>query len=179
MAPVRIPRTSESRRERTYAQLVLRVTRVNGRADFEGPLFRCGADIDEAALHPTPEYPEIPLLIEFAGQDRAGRLHRRADGYGGRQYRYLHLLWSWNAKRGDWEEVARIVSEGAEWLHDLAPIVRRLIASPPRRFVEVAGDATARILATLDGELAVLEDEGRERVMAFLYDQFTARFVGA
>ena len=169
MPLIRIPRTAESRRARTYAQLVLRVTTLRGRPSFEGIFFRCGAAVEEAALRPTPEYPEIPLLIEYAGNDRTGRGHRRSND--------IHILWRWNPARREWDEIARMLSQGPEWLHDLAPVVRRRVASPPRRFVELAGDATARVLATLDGELAVLEDEGRERVMAFLYDQFTARFV--
>jgi hypothetical protein len=165
VATIRIP-CSNDRRQATYAQLIRRVN-MRGSIPFEGRLLRTGAAIEEADLRPTPEWPETPLLIEYAGNDRSGHGHRRSND--------LHILWRFDA--GEWIEIARISSQGPEWHYHLVPIVRREICSAPVNFVEVAGKITELVLALLDHELDGLEDEGRARTMSFLYDKFTARFV--
>lgn len=135
-------------------------------------MFRCGSHVELSDLRPTPEYPETPLLLEYAGNDRSGRGHRRS--------RDIHILWRLNAERGEFEELARCLSQGSEWFDHMAPIARREIergAPKPVNFADEAGAATRRVLALLDDELSALEDEGRDRVLSFLSDQFTARLV--
>jgi len=138
---------------------------------FEGKFFRTGSRVELADLHPTDEYPLVPLLIEYAGNDRTGRGHRRSND--------IHVLWRFDAARSDWDEIARVLSQGPEWVSHLAPIARREMETgqPVIAFVEVAGAVTARVLAVLDSELGNLEAEAAMRVMSFLYDQFTARLM--
>jgi hypothetical protein len=160
-----IPRTAPRRGERTYALLVLRQSpRLK---IFEGVLLKTGRAVEESALRPTPHYPEIPLLIEFAGNDGSGRGHNRS--------RDIHILWRYAG--GEWEEIARSLSQGSEWFDHLAPIVRRELVRPTG--VDHVGEARAaagRLAALIDGELSQLAEEGRERALAFLYDQVAARF---
>jgi hypothetical protein len=174
MMLIRIPRTAKSRGERTYAQLILRVPRRPRIRIFEGRVFfRCGVNVERDALRPNEAYPATPLLLEYAGNDRTGRGHNRSND--------IHVLWRFNAQRGEFDEIARAVSQGPEWFYHLAPIALREIeknaAPTPIDFVQVAAAVTSRVLAILDTELDSLEDEGRDRVMSFLYDQFTARLV--
>jgi hypothetical protein len=168
LATIRIPRTCQFRREPTYAMLIRRVNRRKVIA-FEGRYFRTGVTVDERELRPTLEWPEIPLLIEYAGSDRTGRGHRRS--------RDIHVLWKFEI--GQWVELARVSSQGPEWVHHLKPIVLRELRVAPVNYIALATDATGRVLALLDAELdAMDEDEGRERIMFLLYDRFTARLLG-
>lgn len=164
---VSIPR-SGGRREATYAQLVLRVRR-SGLID--GRFFRTGAQVEESALRPSPAYPEVPLLVEFAGSDGTGWGHNRSPD--------IHLLWRYDYLRHGFDEIARVRSHGAEWLFHLEPIIRRHIHRPPVDYTSEAREAAARVLAALEGELDQLEDESRARALAVLYNQVTARFAAS
>lgn len=118
----------------------------------------------------------MPLLIEFAGS--TGRDARGWPARGHNRALDLHILWRYDARAGDWQEVARTVSQGAEWFVALEPIVRRELVRPPANYVEEARTASERLLVTIDRELHELDaDEARERVLAFLYDQVAARLV--
>ena len=120
----RIPRSSPSWREKTFCQLILRLPVRPGIHFFEGGIyFRCGSSVEESALHPTPEYSETPLLLEYAGRDHTGRGHNRSND--------IHVLWQWNAAESEWRELARVLSRGPEWFHHLAPIVRRELHAQP------------------------------------------------
>lgn len=133
---------------------------------FEGTFLRSGSAVDEAKLRPAPEWPETPLLIEFAGKAAPGR--DAAD---------VHILWRWSESAGQFEEIARVFSQGNEWFYHLAPVVRRLLNSPEPDYTAIARTVSSRVLDLLDRELQALADEGRERVMAMLWDQFAARLV--
>jgi hypothetical protein len=174
--PIRIPHSSPSRqREKTYAQLILRISRRL--SIFEGGHFRTGVLIDERDLHPAADYPATPLLIEYAGTD--GTKARDGSGWGHKRLSSVHILWRWDAERKDWEELARTRSYGPEWFHSLAPIVRRELAAAatPGDEIAAAGKASAHVVAVLDGELDRLSDDARRRCMSILHDQFTARLV--
>jgi hypothetical protein len=163
---VKIPRTAARRAERCYARLVLRATR---RAPFfDGPLLRAGAFVEESALWPTPDYPLIPLLIEYAGSDGSGLGHNRS--------RDVHVLWRYVRARQDFEEVARVASHGAEWVYDLRPIVERELVRPAIDDNARGRAAASRLAALIDGALDELEDAGRESALAALYNQVAARF---
>lgn len=175
---VRIPRSAVSRRARAWALLIRRISPQSSRGLrlFEGTHFKTGAHVDESELRPTPRYPLVPLLIEFAGTTgldpfgRAARGHNRATD--------LHILWRYDARLRDWQEIARTVSAGAEWFMHLEPIVRRELVRPPSNYIEEARTASARLVATLDRELYELDaDEARVRVLSFMYDQVAARLV--
>jgi hypothetical protein len=133
-------------------------------------MLRCGSRVDAGALRPTVDYPEVPLLIEYAGNDASGRGHNRSND--------IHVLWRYESEAGEWVELARLLSRGPEWISDMVPIVQReLRGAAPIQYLEVAQKISALVLGVLDRELSALEDEGRCRVMSFLYDQFSARLV--
>lgn len=164
-----IPHTTTLRRERTYAQLVLKVY-PNRSLPFAGPNFRTGARVDQALLRPTPDAPEHPLLIEYAGTDKSGKGHNRSND--------IHVLWRFDIARNEWTEITRTLTKGREWIDCLLPVIKRQLVSPPVNDVEIATAVSARVLGLLDRELDELTClSTRERVMSFLYDQFTARFV--
>lgn len=166
---ITIPRSAPGGRpEPTYAQLILRVRR-SGLID--GRFFRTGQRVDESALWPAPAYPEVPLLLEFAGSERTGRGHSRSPD--------IHLLWRYDSTRREFDEIARVRSDGAEWLHHLEPIVRRHIRRPAASPVSDAREASRRVIAALEGELDLLEDEAHERALALLYNQVAARFAAS
>ena len=163
---ITIPRSAPGGRpEPTYAQLILRVRR-SGLID--GRFFRTGARVEERrAKAPRPHIPEVPLLLEFAGSERTGRGHSRSPD--------IHLLWRYDALRREFDEIARVRSDGAEWLHHLEPIVRRHIRRPPVSPTSEARDAARRVVAALEGELDLLEDEAHERALALLYNPGSRR----
>ena len=112
---MRIPRTCRHRGQLTYAKLLVRVYPHRAMANaFEGKLLKPGALIDEAELRPTLEYPAIPLLLEYAGNDRTGRGHRRSHD--------IYLLWRYDRAYGGWEELVRCASQGADWIQHLKPV---------------------------------------------------------
>ena len=174
--PIRIPHSSPSRREKSYAKLILRVSRSI--PVFEGTFFRTGSLVDETKLRPTEEYPETPLLIEFAGTD--GTKARDSTGCGHRRLSSIHILWRFDRDQKTWEELARVRSYGGgEWFHHMAPIVKRELAAyrRPANAAEDAAKASSRVLAVLDNELDRLDRDGRSRAISMLYDQVTARLV--
>jgi hypothetical protein len=148
-----------------YALLVRRLPKRG--AIFPGRFFRAGSRVEETELRPSAAWPEIPLLIEFAGNDGAGHGWNRAPD--------VHILWRYDRGRREFEEIARVRSHGAEWFHHLAPIVDREIRRPDPDHVEEARAASLRLVAALDLELDELADEGQRRALAMLYDQVAAR----
>lgn len=177
---VRIPRSAASRRAGTWALLIRRISprAGSGIRIFEGTYFKPGEIVSVADLRPTPRYPVTPLLVEYAGttgldaRGRPARGHNRALD--------VRFLWRFDQKRGEFREIARILSEGPEWFGHFEPIVRRELVLPPTNHVQEARMASARVLAALDHELHELDaDEARSRVLSFLYDQVTARLVAA
>jgi hypothetical protein len=167
---IRIPRTNETRGALTYARLLLRVWPRRTFAAFDGKFFKPGAKIEEADLWPTPEYPAVPLLLEYAGSDRTGRGHRRAND--------IYLLWRYERETGEWVALLRYTGQGTEWI---APIKRRALAELARTEPPIscthASDVCVRVLAALDHELELLDNENRHLVMSFVYQEFSARAV--
>jgi hypothetical protein len=178
---VRIPRTAargvaNSKTERSYALLVLRLGRNRALRNFEGRLFRCGALVEESALWPAPHYPRVPLLIEYAGRESAAANAKPARGHN--RARDIRILWRYDRERGEWDELARILSEGSHWYADLAPIVERELVPPDIDHVSEARAAAGRLAALIDTELGALASEGREHALAFLFDEIAGRIAG-
>lgn len=169
MAEIRIPHSSiAGRGQLTYALLIGRVFpgAKNAFQAFEGTRYKPGARIPEAALHPTDEYPLVPIVIEYAGNDRTGRGHNRSND--------VHVLWKFQA--AEWIELARVTSQGPEWVVHLMPFVLDHVrGSAVAGEAEIAGRVTRRIMDILDRELTALSRDGRDRAMSFLYDAVTAR----
>jgi hypothetical protein len=155
----------------TYAQLVSRVyPRRMAFNAFEGTLLKPGALIDEAELWPTPDYPVIPLLLEYAGNDSSGWGHRRSKD--------IYLLWRYDCARHEWIELVRCVSEATEWLDHLRPVaLMQLARNAPPADPSSAASISARIIGALDQELERLDGEDRHLVMSFVYQAFSARAV--
>lgn len=168
MSRVHIPKTSLSRNALTYAKLLCRVCPRRTFDAFEGALLRPGALIDEAALWPTPEYPAIPILLEYAGNDQSGRGHRRSND--------IYLLWRYDAAAGAWRELIRCTSQGADWIEQMKPIALREIARSAEPIdARHAADVSGRVLGVLDQALERLGSDERHLVMAFVYQAFSAR----
>jgi hypothetical protein len=163
---VSIPRTNQDRRQQTCAQLIHRVNR-RGLVPFEGRFFKTGRAVEEADLRPAEDWPAVPLLVEYAGNERSGHGHNRS--------RDIHILWK--LENHEWIELARVTSHGPEWWYHLKPIVMREIRSTEINFVELARQASVRVMELLDLELDRLPGEGRERLLSFISDQFSARMV--
>lgn len=175
MPSVRIPRTCQSRNVLTYAKLLLRVypeRRINA---YEGKLLKPGAVIDETDLWPSAEYPAIPLLLEYAGtdgskRDGSKRGHNRAHD--------IYVLWRYDQARGEWMELIRAVSEGADWIEHLKPIaLAELGRAKTPADANAAACVTCRVLQALDHELEMLGPGDRHLVMAFVYQEFSVRAV--
>lgn len=172
MLRVAIPRTCPRRQDLTYARLLLRVYPLRTMANaFEGVLLKPGAMVDESALWPSPEYPEIPILLEYAGSDRTGRGHNRSND--------VYLLWRYDRARGAWVEIARSVSRGAEWIERIKAVALLELGLPvlpadPADTASAAG-ITDRVLGLLDRELERLCPQDRHLVMNFVYQEFSAR----
>lgn len=166
---VRIPRTATDRREITHARLLRRTPQRYWFSRFDRSVYlKPGSLVDESELRPTPDFPKVPLVLEYAGRERGLGPNRRG--------KEIHVLWRYDPATHDWAEIARVLSEGPEWFYRLQPIIRReLMTHVQATCVAEARAVTDRVLELLDGELSVLEEEGRERAMCFLYDQLTAR----
>lgn len=166
---VRIPRTCQSRAQLVYARLLLRVYPRRTMANaFEGPLLKPGSVVDENALWPNAQSPENPLLLEYAGNDKTGRGHRRSND--------VYIIWRFDRARRAWDELVRSTSQGADWIAHLKPVaVAELARAGVKPDPVSAGDVTTRVLAVLDRELEPLDSAERHLVMSFVYQEFSAR----
>lgn len=168
---VRLPRTPNSH-GLSYAILIRRVHPHRTMGDvFEGRRVRPGANLTAAELWPTPDYPEVPLLLEYAASDRSGSGHRRRS-------HHLYLLWEFLQDANEWRELARANAEALEWIEVLRPAAMRHLKDARRESeAALAEMATARILTVLELELDVLADAERRNFLGMVYEQFTARLV--
>jgi|SRR5215831_12299996 len=171
MLQVKIPRTWTGRNRDGYALLIRRIMPSEGFSFLQGRFFRPGRRVDLAELWPTPDYPIVPLVVEFAGRIRPD------DGR--RPFPDLHVLWRYNAQRNDWEERIRFIDSGPQWLYDLREILRDEMRRPPIDHAGLAHEAITRVLRVMEGELGELEDEGRLAALAGLYDHVTSRLCRA
>jgi len=166
---VLIPRTAVRRGELCYALLLLRVYPRRTFNAFEGTYFRCGAEVDETALRPAPEYPAVPLLLEYAGNDKTGRGHKRSND--------IYVLWRYDPARRVFAEILRSLSQGRDWIDNIRPAAIRLLAPEKLPDADLAARVSGLVLGQLDTELEKLDVEHRSLVMHFVYEQFTARAV--
>jgi hypothetical protein len=166
---VHIPKTCEYRGALTYATLLSRVYPRRTWNAFEGKRFKPGALIDEAELWPGPEFPAIPVLLEYAGDDRTGRSGRRPN--------HTYLLWRYDRKNALWVELARCTGQdGGDWIEYIKPIARLELARDAEPIdARHAAAVSVLVLAALDLELEKLSTEDRHLVMSFVYREFTAR----
>lgn len=167
---IRLPRSAKTRRDLTFAILIHRVLPQRAMGDaFEGLRLRPGAHIDESRLWPEPDYPKNPLLVEYAGSDRAGTGHRRSA--------QTYILWRYDVAAGAWVELVRCAAVSTEWVETLKAVaLRHLTGTEPDNPTAVA-DATSRVLCLLEAELEPLESGERSRLIGLLWEQFSARIL--
>lgn len=165
---VLIPHNAVSRRELTYAKLLRRVhpdrTMPNA---FEGTYLKPGSRVEISALRPSDDYPETPLLLELAGSDHTGRGHHRSN--------QIYILWRF--RRGEWVEVVRTLSKGAEWIPTIRAVALRELGGPPPADPELAAGAVERFLQRLDRELGELSAADRGIALNLFFEQVAARMV--
>jgi hypothetical protein len=164
-----IPRTSDSRGEFTYARVLWRVHPDRTMANaFEGVLLKPGSVVEDSALWPDARYPARPLLLEFAGSDRTGRGHNRSN--------QIYILWRFEPDQWQWVEIARVFTQGAEWVPMLLPLaLRELGGVMPAPDPAAALDSMKRFLAQLDDELRQVGSQERAIAIGFMYEQLGAR----
>ena len=133
---------------------------------FEGKLLKPGSSIEESALWPDEEYPPTPLLLEYAGTDGSGWGHNRSND--------IYVLWRYD--RGRFIEIARCISQGADWVATLRPLA---LAEIGRERAPVDAHAAAaiseRLLGVLDLELERLSEAEKVLLMNLIYQEFSAR----
>jgi hypothetical protein len=170
---VRLP-ASSPRQDRDKFLKLLRY--VDPDADhgfgFEGVFLRPGALVTDADLHPGPEYPAIPILLE----------HMRGPVYGipGRQRAdSVYILWRYEPDTARWSELGRASSPSWEWAIELRPLALRALREARGGAVTVISEdlpaIAGRIATALDAELRRLEPLARRKVVGVLHDQFAAR----
>lgn len=168
LATIRLPAGSGVRSRHGYLKLLSRVDpEAQNGFGFEGCLLRLGAIITPAELRPTPDYPEIPVLLEYStAPSHAAGARRRSDS--------LYVLWRW--QDGAWCELGRAASASWEWAVDLRPLAIRALAQ--EKAVEAAPDLPAiahHIAGFLDEQLKILKPPDRARLLGILHDQFASR----
>lgn len=146
---------------------------------FDGKHFRCGIAIDDSELWPDDEYPQTPLLLEYAGLDYEAPLERPGSGFGGKRRPLVHLLWRYEKDRREWHELARTSSVDSEWVAHFVAIARIEMERGGRRAtpIDIAARASWRWMETLDQELRALNAEERVIALGMVYEQITARVV--
>lgn len=170
---VRFPCSSTRASQRFFGKLLTRVDpdAQNG-FGFEGTIVRPGSIVPMGALWPTPAHPEIPILLECAGNPKPERGHRRhgqSDTY---------ILWRFDLEIKEWEEIARSSAESWTWAMDLRQVAIRAIEESRGKQIQVfAGmkDVLARMRKVLDVELQSLPVPDRGRAVAVLHDEFCIR----
>jgi hypothetical protein len=133
----------------------------NGMA-FLGARVKSGTSVEETALRPSAEFPERPLLLEFAGNLPGAWGHRRTDS--------VYILWRYEF--GRWREVARALAVDASWVNVLRPVAIRELAGPRGTPPETI---TQRIVDTLDAQLEMVPKHERYAAMSIIYDLFASR----
>ena len=166
---VRLPRSNASRSAPAYLKLLYRVLprATLPAAVFQGRVLKAGSTIPERDLWPAPDYPSVPVLLEYAGPAGGRR----------RPSRYLYVLWRYES--GEFRELARATAESTEWVEDLKQAAKRAMVGPLPFPVADTHAAAERVLQALDHELAPLERGEQAEALSWLYEQFTARMAEA
>ncbi len=168
MSTICIPRSAVSRGAPTYALLLRRVHpyRTNARS-FEGTYLKCGSRVERSQLRPDPSYPETPVLLELAGNDRTGWGHNRSS--------QIHILW--RLEDDGWLEVARTISKGADWVEQLRPLAMREVGGPPAADQKLAFQTANVLVSRLDEDFRNLSNADRQIALSLVYEQIAARMV--
>lgn len=137
-------------------------------------MLRPGAWVTRAELHPSAEYPEIPVLLEYSvAPARDVGLARRSPS--------LYVLWRWQPDLRQWRELGRVASDSWDWAIDLRPLAIRALAQGRGETADAAAVDLSRIARDisvfLDKQLEILPPADRARLIGILHDQFATRFI--
>ena len=168
MHKIRIPQTSQRRAEFTFCRLIERI-RPNEYHPMaiEGPIFKCGIEIDESRLWPAAHFPRVPLLLEHAGIAKPGRGHNRSS--------YTYVLWRFNRVTRNFDELVRCAAYGNEWLEAIRVPALNALRDPERPQSALGAAAAKRVSAAVEGELRYLEFEARGHFVSRLFDEVAGR----
>lgn len=173
---MRVPRSSTSRKEKTYATLVHQVR--ESAPFFDGKLLACGKAIDGSELWPDDTWPIVPLLIEHAGADYSADLKYRDSGFGWKIRSRIYVLWRYEREFHTWKEMARISTVDNDWVESFRALIAVELRRNPSRVppVELATRSFHRCVELLDKELDALGNrEARALALGYLYEEITAR----
>jgi hypothetical protein len=134
---------------------------------FEGQYLKCGSKVERSDLRPDPSYPENPVLLEFAGNDRTGRGHNRSNS--------IYILWRLTSR--GWEEVGRALAQGADWVPQIRFLALRELGGPPPADPLLASQTARQLVCRLDAELRSLSASERQIALGLVYEQIAARIV--
>ena len=163
-----LPRSAERRGATNFLKLLCRINAyVRSGFDFLGRLLRPGARIPESDLWPSPEYPRVPLVLEGVQLDFSGHGHNRNAA--------TFILWRYDRDTQQWIEAARSSAPGARWVHDLAPIARRLLGDTRVWPDPAPAEICERFATILEGELAAVTHQVRIEVLSRLHDHCAGR----
>jgi hypothetical protein len=168
---IRLPRSGSRKEPNTFLKLLHRVDPglEHSGFGFHGIYFKNGAIVPEGALRPTADYPPNAIVLECCG---------RVGSDGEIEYRL------WRLEMRQWIEIARARSRSWEWAIDLRPIAVKALASqgyPLERRIDPAqlARASSRISGMIDSELAGLDPDVGESVLAIVHDALASRLAAA
>lgn len=162
---LKIPNSARRKAPGVFAKLLRRVRNPpRSGFDFEGMFLKPGVVIEEAELHPSPEWPSNPVLLECAGIAKTGRGHHRSE--------LLYILWQYDGR--EWLELGRAISSSWDWAADLATLAVRAIGGRPVDLEAVA----KRIEAAIRKELDELPEDIRAMVAGTVHDALATAIVG-
>lgn len=160
---MRLPRTSESRRDPGFLKLI---TDVDVYAP-PGLQFRCTQLLSPGAEFNPATLPRPAVLLEYGGRVRIAQPRSRYS------FSSLWLLWRFDFETSEWIEVVRATSDDTAFSLDFAPIAKRLLDQEREHVSDRARPFSDRVVAAVGAELALMTREIRCQVLAAL-DQFVA-----
>lgn len=167
---VKIPRMASRSEQFAYAKLLCKVDpRATDGLGFEGVLLRPGRTIEESELWPTPKYPKVPVLLEYAGK-------RIVEAYGESKALRMGLYLIWRYERPAWIQIARAHASGTEWAIQLRSVAISQIALSNGAAVDVLPSLDA-IAERVRHEFESLEVRDRCRLIGLMHDYFAAQLV--
>lgn len=166
MPKIRIPRTSERRGDLCFCRLIERIRPNEWHPlGIEGPILKCGREIEESELWPAAHFPRVPLILEFAGIAKPGWGHKRSS--------HTYVLWQY--RDGAFVELVRVSAYGNEWLEAIRGPALNALRDPEIESAHRAADAAKRVYAAVNAELRYLDFEARGHFISRLYEDAAGR----
>jgi hypothetical protein len=168
---VRLPLSSRSRSQLTWAKLLRRVDpRSRSPFGWDGNFLRPGSSIRESDLWPDGSFPRMPLVLEFAGAENPARGHNR------RNSDETVILWRYHRDAGKFLEFGRVAGPGAIWARLMEPLVmeamREEMGFAPAPDFDLIRE---RIIRMLRAELDLIGDRDRARLLTLVHDELAGR----